>query len=100
MLIILSSYKIQGRMRGFGLLVSTCFYQGICIFVVRICKLDSEYEMFISDFSDDVYMQGRNGKETELTFRRLLVNSGYSEKAMSELWKWYDPTNKKGAASF
>jgi hypothetical protein len=56
--------------------------------------------MFISDFSDDVYMQGRNGKETELTFRRLLVNSGYSEKTMNELWKWYDPTNKKGAASF
>jgi hypothetical protein len=55
--------------------------------------------MFISGFFNDVYMQGRNGKETELTFKRLLVNSGYSEKAMSELWKWYDSTNKKGAAS-
>jgi hypothetical protein len=76
------------------------FHQSICIFVVRICKLDSESKMFISDFSDYVYMQKQGGKKTLLIFKRLLVSSGYSEKAVNELWKWYNPANKKGLASY
>jgi len=30
----------------------------------------------------------------------LLYSSGYSEKVAEELWKWYDPSKKKGVASF
>jgi hypothetical protein len=37
---------------------------------------------------------------TKLKFKRLLVDSGYSEKATEELWKWYDYSEKKGIASF
>ena len=38
--------------------------------------------------------------ETEQKFKRLLVDSGYSEKAAQELYKWYDYSEKKGVASF
>jgi hypothetical protein len=34
------------------------------------------------------------------SFRRLLKNNGYSDEAIDELWKWYDPSEKKGAASY
>jgi predicted Ser/Thr protein kinase len=47
-----------------------------------------------------MHMKKQRGKETEFAFKRLLIDSGYSEKAANELWKWYDPTNKKGVASF
>ncbi len=33
-------------------------------------------------------------------FKLQLENVGCSEKAISELWKWYDFSEKKGAASF
>jgi hypothetical protein len=39
-------------------------------------------------------------KKTKLAFSNLLTKFGLSENATSELWKWYDPTGKKGAASF
>jgi hypothetical protein len=29
-----------------------------------------------------------------------LLKEGYSEKMVEELWKWYDPSGKRGAASF
>lgn len=38
-------------------------------------------------------------EKSEQTLRKLLLGEGYSEKAASELWKWYDPS-KKGVASF
>jgi hypothetical protein len=37
---------------------------------------------------------------TKRKFKRLLVDSGCSEKAAEELWKWYDFSEKKGVASF
>jgi hypothetical protein len=39
-------------------------------------------------------------KKTELNFKHLLFSAGCSEKAANELWKWYDPSKKKGVASF
>ena len=36
----------------------------------------------------------------EKEFKRILEGSEVSKKAASELWKWYDPTEKKGVASF
>ena len=35
-----------------------------------------------------------------LSFENLLKQRGYSKKAVKELWKWYDSSEKKGAASF
>jgi len=33
-------------------------------------------------------------------FKTLLGSEGYSKKTISEIWKWYDFSKKKGAASF
>jgi hypothetical protein len=33
-------------------------------------------------------------------FKLLLTRHNYSEKSIKELWKWYDPTEKKGVASY
>jgi hypothetical protein len=44
-------------------------------------------------------MPRQQSKKKEVIFQDLLVNSGLSEKAAEELWKWYDPS-KKGVASF
>jgi hypothetical protein len=30
----------------------------------------------------------------------MLVSYGYSEKVADELWKWYDFSEKKGAANY
>jgi len=38
-------------------------------------------------------------KPTSL-FRVLLKRNRYSKKAVEEIWKWYDYSEKKGAASF
>jgi len=35
-----------------------------------------------------------------LSFKILLNHHGYSKKALREIWKWYDSSEKKGAASF
>jgi len=37
--------------------------------------------------------------KTKLHFKQLLTNHGYTTKTADELWNWYDPTEKKGAAS-
>jgi hypothetical protein len=34
------------------------------------------------------------------SFRLMLKNKGYSEKAIEQLWKWYDYSEKKGVASY
>jgi hypothetical protein len=39
-------------------------------------------------------------KKTEENFKDLLLKAGYSQKTSDELWKWYDPSKKKGVASF
>ena len=39
-------------------------------------------------------------KKEELDFKRLVTDSGSSKEAADEIWKWFDPSNKKGAASF
>jgi hypothetical protein len=39
-------------------------------------------------------------KSVKLGFRELIVKRGYSERAVDELWKWYDFSDKKGVASF
>jgi len=45
-------------------------------------------------------MHQKQSKKAELIFKDLLVNSGCSPKALDELWKWYDTSEKKGVASF
>jgi hypothetical protein len=42
----------------------------------------------------------RVNKHSKLSFRDLIVQRGYSERVVDELWKWYDVTEKKGVASF
>jgi hypothetical protein len=39
-------------------------------------------------------------KKVKFVFKDLLLSVGCSEKAVDELWKWYDFSNKKGVASF
>jgi len=39
-------------------------------------------------------------KKVELNFKQLIANSGGSEKTADELWKWYNPSEKRGVASF
>jgi hypothetical protein len=34
------------------------------------------------------------------TLKAKLKKKGYSERMIEELWKWYDPSEKKGVASF
>lgn len=34
------------------------------------------------------------------SFNSLLKQRGYSDKAIEQLWKWYDYSEKKGVASF
>ena len=34
------------------------------------------------------------------SFRILLKKNGYSDKIVKEIWKWYDFSERKGAASF
>jgi hypothetical protein len=34
------------------------------------------------------------------SFEILLKQRGFSEKAIKELWKWYDYSEKKGVASY
>jgi predicted Ser/Thr protein kinase len=41
----------------------------------------------------------QNKEKSEETLKKLLSEQGYSEKAATELWKWYD-ISKKGVASF
>lgn len=36
----------------------------------------------------------------ERDFEQLLEDHGYSKKAIEELWKWYDPSEKNGVASY
>jgi hypothetical protein len=33
-------------------------------------------------------------------FSQMLNEKGYSTKAIEEMWKWYDYSEKKGTASF
>ena len=34
------------------------------------------------------------------TFRAQLQEQGYSDEMIEEIWKWYDPSEKKGVASY
>ena len=45
-------------------------------------------------------MQEERGKKTKQNFKSQLAASGYSDNFAEVLWTWYDPTNKKGVASF
>jgi hypothetical protein len=36
----------------------------------------------------------------EQDFELLLKQHGFSEEAIKELWKWYDPSEKQGVASY
>jgi len=34
------------------------------------------------------------------SLKSQLRKEGYSDRMIEELWKWYDPSEKKGVASF
>ncbi len=38
--------------------------------------------------------------EVKNSFKLLLQQMGYSEKAIQKLWTWYDYSERKGVASF
>jgi len=44
-------------------------------------------------------LQPKNVK-TELHFKQIVTDSGLSQEAAEELWKWYDPSGKNGVASY
>jgi len=52
---------------------------------------------FIRRFSDAVL--GVEMKPVS-SFRILLRRHGYSEKSTGEIWKWYDFSERRGAANF
>jgi hypothetical protein len=35
-----------------------------------------------------------------LAFKFLLKPKGYSDKAIKEIWRWYDYSERKGVANF
>jgi hypothetical protein len=37
---------------------------------------------------------------TNKSFKKMLQKRGCPEKAIDELWKWFDYSEKKGVASF
>jgi hypothetical protein len=43
---------------------------------------------------------GESKMMDEQRLKNLLKDTGCSEKVVSELWKWYDSSEKKGVASF
>jgi hypothetical protein len=45
-------------------------------------------------------MHQQRSNKAEIDFKLLVTDAGCSQKAADELWKWYDPSNKKGVASF
>jgi hypothetical protein len=40
-------------------------------------------------------MRQQNRVKSEQSLNKLLFDSGYSEKVVAELWKWYDPSKKE-----
>jgi len=44
-------------------------------------------------------MKNRNN-DSKVEFAELLKDSGCSVKAVEELYKWYDSSERKGVASF
>lgn len=42
----------------------------------------------------------QESKKEAQSFKRLVTGSGFSHGAADELWKWYNPSGKKGVASF
>jgi len=42
----------------------------------------------------------QESRKEELDFKRLVVDSGSSREVAVKIWEWYDPSNKKGAASY
>lgn len=34
------------------------------------------------------------------SFKQMLKVQGYSDDSIEQLWKWYDPTEKNGVASY
>jgi hypothetical protein len=45
-----------------------------------------------------MYLCGK--MKTSKSFIQMLKNNGYYTKAIEEIWKWYDYSEKKGIASF
>ena len=46
-----------------------------------------------------IHLKNLNMNPTR-SFRVLLKRYGYSDKLIEELWKWYDPSERKGVASY
>ena len=44
--------------------------------------------------------RGGLGIKVVASFKNLLEERGWSEKAIKKLWTWYDYSDKKGVASF
>jgi hypothetical protein len=71
-----------------------------CIHVLHIYKnwiLNSQLFLYSQIYSTLFGSLQMNGKKS---FNILLKQQGYSEKAVEELWKWYDYSERKGVASY
>ena len=71
-----------------------------CICVAHVYKMYLEYRTFILNVLLSFERVMRLSRKAKHTFKDLIVRRGYSEKVDSELWKWYDFSEKKGVASF
>jgi hypothetical protein len=75
---------------------------GASVFVFNIStKLDSGFAtLFLCKCIFFCYLWTGLQMKTKRSFERRLKQRGLSEKAIGELWKWYDFSEKKGVASY
>jgi hypothetical protein len=59
--------------------------------------MSKQNRIIIYSYSKSV--EGLQIKKIENDFKHFITNSGSSPKAANEIWKWYDPSQKKGATS-
>ena len=73
-----------------------------CIPVVRMYKMNLGCRTLNLPTRDSlqIVVQLTVKASAKLGFRDLIIKRGYSERAVDELWKWYDFSEKKGVASF
>jgi hypothetical protein len=65
-------------------------------------KQNPEYKT-LNFFGNASFSRGVIGDprmKTPSSLKCLLKQHGYSEKSVEEIWKWYDFSKRKGAASF
>jgi len=60
--------------------------------------MKKDFESRILNFSimRKIYGIGDSVLKEPITFKFMLKQKGYSDRAVEEIWKWYDFTERKG----